>query len=120
MLRGSKFLTQLLGNDIEDGVGSMPENVEEANIEVCIEVNPVIEEVATTEIEVDNEFVPVASILDGCIVEVCLETAEVDIIVVVVAVVLVILTDAYPIGGHSSGEWNPTLSRDHVSSRAPE
>ena len=46
-------------------------------------------------------------------------TVEVDVIIAV-AVVLVKLTDSYPMGGHSSGEWNPTLSKDHVSSRVPE
>ena len=61
------------------------------------------------------------SVVVDTVIEAVESTAAVEVdIIVTVAVVLVKLTDSYPTGGHSSGEWNPTLSKDHVSSKVPE
>lgn len=101
LLRGSKFLTQFSDNGIEAGVGSIPENVDittDAD-DVGIEADPVTEVVDTTGVEKDNDCVLVTLALDGCIVGVWIMTVEVDI-----TVVLDMLTESYPVGGHSSGE----------------
>ena len=120
LLRGSKFFTQFSDNGIDVGVGSIPENVDiTTDVEVGIETDLVTKVVDTIAVEKDNDCVLVAATSDGCTVGVWIMSAEVDI-TVVVAVAFVMLMESYPVGGQSSGEWNPTLSRDHVSSRAPE
>ena len=48
------------------------------------------------------------------------EGNDVTVVVATATDVAVVTIGPYPAGGHSSGEWKPTLSRDHVSSRAPE
>ena len=86
----------------------MPENDDITTpADVCNEADLVTEDGDTDNVDnevVVTEFVVVESALDGCTVVAGTMTAEVDIIVVVAAVGLVILTESYPVGGQSSGE----------------
>lgn len=108
LFKGSKFLAHLSGGGLEEGLGSMPENDDITTpVDVCNEADLVTEDGDTDNVDnevVITEFVVVESALDVCTVVAGTMTVEVDIIVVVAAVGLVILTESYPVGGQSSGE----------------